>query len=326
VIVSTDSLAILLLCSHLSKDAGSEFTPLNLREWNRLAQVIQSASYAPRDLLDLSRADLIKRLAVSQDEADRYASLMDRRDNLVVELERFESKGIRPITCADPFYPQRYRQRLIESAPAVLFSAGNIDLLGQPGIAVVGSRNLDEIGMECAAFVGNACAWSGLVLYSGGARGVDTIAMDAALENRGAVVGILANSLKKAVRVPPIRAALDRGDLCLLTAHAPGAGFSIAAAMGRNKLIYSLADYAIVVASEANKGGTWSGASETIRRAWVPVFVLEHENMPDGNPKLIEKGGIPIPYPFPVKPVELPKWLAEQATQSGTKPSQPELF
>ena len=46
--------------------------------------------------------------------------------------------------------------------------------------------------------------------------------------------------------------------------------------MGRNRLIYTLADYAIIVASDAETGGTWAGATETLKNGWVPIFVLEH--------------------------------------------------
>ena len=38
-----------------------------------------------------------------------------------------------------------------------------------------------KVGQECARFVGNACGMSGQVLYSGGAKGVDTLSMEAAL-------------------------------------------------------------------------------------------------------------------------------------------------
>jgi predicted Rossmann fold nucleotide-binding protein DprA/Smf involved in DNA uptake len=53
--------------------------------------------------------------------------------------------------------------------------------------------------------------------------------------------------------------------LCLVTPFSPNAGFSIGAAMGRNRLIYCLADYAIVVASDAESGGTWAGATEALK-------------------------------------------------------------
>jgi predicted Rossmann fold nucleotide-binding protein DprA/Smf involved in DNA uptake len=112
-------------------------------------------------------------------------------------------------------------------------------------------------------------------LYSGGAKGVDTLSMDAALEARGTAVGVLADSLERAVKGQ--KEALSRGDLCLVTPYSPNAGFSVGAAMGRNRLIYCLADHAIVVAFDAETGGTWAGATETLKNKWVPVFVLEAE-------------------------------------------------
>ncbi len=209
----------------------------------------------------------------------------------------------------------------------MLFYAGDKALLGQPGIAVVGSRHLDEAGQACAEFVGNACGVSGLVLYSGGAKGVDTISMRAALEAApGTAVGILADSLERAVRIQENRPALQRGDLCLVTPYSPDAGFSVGAAMGRNRLIYCLADYAIVVASDAETGGTWAGATEALKAGWLPVFVLEHPGMPEGNRLLIQKGALPFPHPFPEHYSKLPKWLETQSAQVKPKPAQLGFF
>jgi len=73
--------------------------------------------------------------------------------------------------------------------------------------------------------VGNACGLSGLVLYSGGAKGVDTLSMEAALEASGTAVGVLADSPERAIRSH--EAALQRGDLCLVTPYSPNAGFSV---------------------------------------------------------------------------------------------------
>jgi len=325
--LSADSQAMLLICSHLGLPSNPDPAPYTLREWNPLARKIQASPLKrPEGLLGLEVAELQKHLDLSQAEATRLARLLQRSGALAIELERLASLGISPITRADAHYPAPYRQRLKESAPAVLFYAGEAALLGQRGIAVVGSRHLDPAGQECAQFVGNACGLSGLVLYSGGARGVDTLSMNAALESRGTAVGILADSLEKAIRPPEVRSALSRGDLCLATPHAPNAGFSVGAAMGRNRLIYCLADYAIVVASDAEKGGTWAGATETIKAGWVPVFVLEHPNMPQGNRLLIQKGGIPFPHPFREPPIKLADWLQEHSAAPRSKPSQPGLL
>ncbi len=321
--MNLDSLALLLLCSQLGLDDDS-VKPLTLREWNPLVRKIQAASLRPADLLGLSVEDLHTRLDLPTELATRLTQLTDRTDDLNRELYRLASLGIYPLTRADSDYPERYRQRLKDSAPAVLFYAGEKALLGQPGIAVVGSRHLDEAGKECAAFVGNACGMSGLVLYSGGAKGVDTISMDSALEARGTAVGVLADSLEQAVRGP--KEALKRGDLCLVTPYSPNAGFSVGAAMGRNRLIYTLADYAIVVASDAETGGTWAGATETLKNGWVPIFVLEHERMPEGNRILLQKGALPFPHPFREMPVKLHAWLKDKASDLPVRPEQPNLF
>jgi DNA processing protein len=325
--LSPDAQVLLLLCSHLGLPSDTEIKPLTLREWNSLADKIPASPLQqPGEMLGRSVSDLQDLLGLNEQESARLASLMERGDGLGAELRRLQSAGIRVLTRGDAGYPSRYRQRLKQSAPLMLFYAGNPELLGQPGIAVVGSRNLDRVGQECTAFVGNACGFSGLVLYSGGARGVDTISMQSALESRGFAVGVLVSGIEKTLRVPDYRAAISRGDLCLVTPYNPDAGFNVGAAMGRNRLIYTLADYAIVVASDANKGGTWAGSTEALKAGWLPVFVLEHDNMPEGNPLLIQKGAIPLPYPLPVDFSKLRDWLEENAATKTPGPNQLRLL
>lgn len=316
-----DSLTLLLLCSQLGLE-GDSLKPLTLREWNPLVRKMQAASLRPCDLPALSESDLRSKLDLDPNLLTRISHLLSR--DLHPHLSRLASLDIFPLTRADSDYPQKYRQRLKDSAPAVLFYAGEKALLGQPGIAVVGSRHLDEAGQDCARFVGNACGLSGQVLYSGGAKGVDTLSMEAALEARGSAVGVLADSLEKQVKVQ--KEALRRGDLCLVTPYHPSAGFSVGAAMGRNRLIYCLADYAIVVASDAETGGTWAGATETLKNKWIPVFVLEHDHMPEGNKLLLQRGALPFPHPFNEPPVKLPAWLKAHAAPLPPEPSQPSLF
>jgi predicted Rossmann fold nucleotide-binding protein DprA/Smf involved in DNA uptake len=322
--ITIDSQALLLLCSHLGLPLHREFDPLTLHEWNAFASALIKANLRPGAILDWNSSDFQSRLMISSDLAIRLAKLLGRSGILSIELERLESIGIHALTRADDDYPDRYRKRLKSSSPTVLFYAGEKALLGQPGIAIVGSRHLDEADQECAQFVGNACGISGQVLYTGGAKGVDTLSMDSALEARGTAVGVLADSLEKAIRNH--LEYLQRGDLCLITPYNPNAGFTVGAAMGRNRLIYCLADFAIVVTSDAEKGGTWAGAIETLKNKWVPVFVLEHEKMSTGNKLLLRKGAMPFPHPFNDLPVRLPDWLKERASKLRFCPEQPTLF
>jgi predicted Rossmann fold nucleotide-binding protein DprA/Smf involved in DNA uptake len=322
--VSADSQAILLLTSHLGLPPGGGPGPLNLREWNDLAGRVHASDLRrPGGLLDLGEPELRAALEIDAALAARVRALFDRGAALASELERLEALGIWAVTRADDRYPVRYRERLKAAAPPVLFGAGPIANAGRPGLAVVGSRHASETATEAAEFAGAACAASDLVTYSGGAKGVDGRAMGAALEAGGRVVGVLADGLERAVRAPANRAAIADGRLTLLTPYSPKAPFNVGAAMGRNKLIYALADHALVVASDAETGGTWAGATEALKAGWVPVYVCDGPDFRDGNAQLLRRGGVPFTYPFAGRSDELGDWRAANARP---RPVQPTLF
>ena len=64
--------------------------------------------------------------------------------------------------------------------------------------------------------------------------------------------------------------------------------------MDRNKVIYALGDWALVVASDYRKGGTWAGAKEDLDAGWVPLLVRSSEDASRGLRGLIEMGATPI--------------------------------
>jgi DNA processing protein len=167
--------------------------------------------------------------------------------------------------------------------------------LSKGGVAVIGSRNIDEAGAAFAREVGRRAAAARLPVVSGGARGTDRLAMEGALEAGGVALGVLADSLERTVRQPDLRQLLLDSQLVLLTPYAPAAGFSVGAAMGRNKVIYGLADYAVVVSSDYQTGGTWAGATEALKGGWCPVFAREGPNVPKGNQELLKQGAAPLP-------------------------------
>ena len=325
--LSNDALAMIMLCSRLGLDPDSDPKPLTLREWNPLAnKIANSRIKTPGALLGLSVSELQKALDIDKKHAEELWVLMDRSGVIAIELERLESIGIKVITRADKDYPERYRNFLKEFAPAILFYSGEKALLGQRGMAVVGSRLLDQIGERASELIGNACGLSGLVLYSGGAKGVDTISMDASLDARGTAVGVVANNLDRIIRTPLYRNAIQHGNLCLVTPYLPSAPFSVGNAMGRNRLIYTLADYAIVVCSSANSGGTWAGATQNLKNNWVPLFVLDYEEMPEGNALLIKNGAVPLPQSVTEDHKLFLEYLENMSGAGNIKPEQLGLF
>jgi predicted Rossmann fold nucleotide-binding protein DprA/Smf involved in DNA uptake len=180
-------------------------------------------------------------------------------------------------------------------APPVLFGSGDASGLDRGGIAIVGSREADDAAVEFTERLAAAAARGETSIVSGGARGIDVTAMRASADAGGFVVGVLSEGVERRLREGDTRAAVASGQVVLVSPYQPSAPFSTGAAMGRNKLIYALADVAVVVSSAAGTGGTWTGALEAINGGWVPVLVRDGEGVPEGNRALIAKGGSPLP-------------------------------
>ena len=231
---------------------------------------------------------------LSEDLCGRIAGLMGRATAMAFELDRLERSGIRTVTAFDDDYPQHWLSRLGAKAPPLVYAAGAFDLLGTPGLGVVGSRDVSEAGGKIARAVAQVAARRGLPLVSGGARGVDQLAMDAAHQAGGAVVGILAESLTRKLKRPDVRRAVYDGSTVLCTPYSPDAPFSAGNAMGRNKLIYAQGALTVVVASDAETGGTWSGANETLKHRLGRVAVWRGDGEGPGNELLQQRGAEPV--------------------------------
>src|SRR5438105_1453837 len=271
--LSDDGQAMLALCSAFGlKD--SDTAALTVSDWNELENRLRDSGFSgPAALQGWETRKITKELGVSDGEAEQITALLERSGRLAQELEKLFAAGMWVSTRMDNSYPKRLRDILKQQAPTVIFGAGELQLLSKPGVAIVGSRNIDEAGAAFAREVGKRTVESGLSVISGGARGTDRISMDAALSAEGKAVGVLADSLEATIRKADVREFLHDGRLVLLTPYAPTAGFSVGGAMGRNKVIYGLSEFAVVVSSEVNSGGTWAGAVEALKATWCRVFL-----------------------------------------------------
>jgi predicted Rossmann fold nucleotide-binding protein DprA/Smf involved in DNA uptake len=286
--------AILLVCGAVGPARG-EVRPYGPRSWDRLAGRLGEVGTDPAEILSMSAAEIGHTLMIPAVEGERLRLLLARSGQLAIELERLESRGIWVTTLGDVDYPVRLRQRLGASAPPLLYGSGPRALLDSPGVAIVGSRDADAAALEFTERLAAKVAAEGLSVVSGGARGIDSTSMSAAAERGGRVVGVLAESLERRIRDSHTRNLLADGSVALVSPYHPSSGFSVGAAMGRNKLIYALADLAVVVSTTAGQGGTWAGAIEALQAGWVPVYVRVGDGVPAGNAALISRGAIALP-------------------------------
>jgi predicted Rossmann fold nucleotide-binding protein DprA/Smf involved in DNA uptake len=320
--------AILLLAAQFSAPGKGAPTPLTALEYGRFAARIKQVGFQPRDLFH--QFDEV--LAKWQDPkkkvtAQRLQYLLGRGMAMGMAIEKWQSAGIWILTRADNEYPRRLKKHLGEAAPALLFGVGEKALLSAGGLAMVGSRKIGASETEFTRQVAKQAALEGMNLVSGGARGVDETAMVASLEIEGTAVGVLANDLFKSAVSGKWRKYLKNSQLALISPFYPEARFHVGTAMGRNKYIYCLSDYALVVRSEKDTGGTWAGATENLKEknGWAPLFVASPSNA-DGNVALKEMGARPLVVPESGN-IEAENWLSQQLggqTEDRPQPSTPE--
>ena len=288
-ILTNDTKAIILLCGVLGKDRTVK--PLTQVEYNALVRWLISEKMRPEDLLQYEKLDLAA--GSSGVKRERLKSLLGRGVQLGFVVEEWQRNGIWIISRSDSNYPARYKKHLKDKAPPLLFGVGDPSLLSGGGVAIVGSRNVDSDGEAFTRKTAEVCAYNNMPVISGGARGVDQIAMTAALDSGGITIGVLAENLLKKSLERNARKAISDGQLLLISPYHPNARFTVGTAMGRNKLIYAMADYGLVVSAEHKKGGTWAGAIEELKREnALRIFIRLGENIPTGNKKLLELGAL----------------------------------
>ena len=292
--ISSDTQAILLLCASFGQSRDSEIKPLTISEYNHVADWLKSQQMRPSYLLDQDVE--LKWNELLNISAERTKNLLKRGVTMALALEKWKSQGIWVLSRADKNYPERFRKHLRHMSPPILYGVGNCFTLSLGGLAIVGSRNVDEEGLEYTRRVSQSCVESGIQVISGAARGVDREAMLSALDIGGSVIGVMADSLSKEAVSAKYREGLESERLTLISTYDPDARFNVGNAMGRNKYIYSLADYGLVICSDFNKGGTWEGATEVLKKyTSIPVFVKMEGAVSEGNVKLLERGANRFP-------------------------------
>lgn len=290
--LSEDTKAVLLLCCKLVPT--SPLSPLSPVEYDRLAKALHLQGMRPASIFEETHLEALASSAHIKD-GERLKGLLSLRGKLGFFLEEWQQVGIWILSRGDASYPERIKKHLGDHRPPILFGRGDISILQKGGLGVVGSRNIDQAGESFTRNIGQLCAQAMIPVVSGGARGVDSIAMLRCAEWGGYATGFLADSLIKKSLSKEFHDYITNGHIVLVTPYNPKAGFSVGAAMGRNKLIYAQSNQTLIISSDFQKGGTWAGAIEELKRPeHRTIFVRDEEGIPIGNKKIISLGGIPF--------------------------------
>ncbi|HAH54264.1 MAG TPA: DNA transporter [Flavobacterium sp.] len=264
---------------HENKISIEEFFQLNESEWKNQYQLDE------KQLLDLRQA---------KSELASNAFL----------AESYFSQGFEIIPITSPEYSKTLKGNLKAAhAPAVLYVKGNKKILEEKSIAIVGSRDASETALKFTDNIAKLASKEFKVVVSGFAKGVDKQALDSAINYKGQSIIVLPQGIMTfSSGFKNYYKQIIDGDVLVLSTFFPKAPWRAELAMARNPIIYGLADE-IYVAESAEKGGTWSGVVDGLRKG-RKIFVRKPEpNEKNANNLLIQKGAIPVDF----NGMELPK-------------------
>ena len=214
--------------------------------------------------------------------------------NYAFMVEELLNQGydIVPITSEE--YSSTLKTNLKYNSPIILYTKGNKQILKEQSIAIVGSRNANDISLSFTDNVAKNASSEYKVVVSGFAKGVDKQALDSALKYKGQSVIVLpqgimtfASGMKKYYK------QIIEGDVLVLSTFHPKSPWSVELAMARNSIIYGLASE-IYVAQSDDKGGTWSGVCDGLKKNRTIFVRKPNANEKCANMTLINMGALPV--------------------------------
>ena len=189
-------------------------------------------------------------------------------------------------------YPEQLRK--IKNPPSRLYAIGNVELLKEFGIAVVGSRKNTQYGERmCKTFVKDLVNYN-INIISGMAEGIDSIAHITCLKNSGKTIAVLPSGIGNIYPAKHKELANEiimNGGL-ILSEYEENIKADSEKFLERNRIVAGLAKGTLVI-----EGGIRSGTSVTARYTMEdenPVFCIPSsiENSKGITPNnLIKKGG-----------------------------------
>lgn len=244
------------------------------------------------DFFELESSEWEKTYNLTLSEIDFLNEAKKVLSNYAFMVEDLLEQGyqIIPITSQD--YSPTLKKNLGKTyAPPVIYTKGNLKIMKEKSIAIVGSRIANDISLEFTDNIAKKASKDYKVVVSGFAKGVDKQALDSAIKYKGQSIIVLPQGIttfqsgfKKYYK------QIIEGDVLVLSSFHPKAPWSVQLAMARNSIIYGLASE-IYVAESSDKGGTWSGVMDGLRKERSIYIRKSNSNEKNANNILILKGG-----------------------------------
>lgn len=282
--MNDNKMATIILYGRLCLNENTK--PYTTTEFYKLNIELENLKLKLSDLISFSKEQLLNYF--DEEKVNRIENLKNRSGSIAFELQKFNDLMINIITLEDECYPKQLKKKLGKLCPPLFYTVGDLTLCNKKAIGFVGSRNISDKEIYITKKLVEKANEKGYAIVSGGAKGIDTTSTNFADYSIEYVADSLIRKLKNKDTIKAIR----EKKLVILSANVPNAGFHAGLAMARNKFIYAQSEVSVVIKCDYNKGGTWNGSTDAIKKELCPVFCVDDKQK--GNSELIKKGAIAI--------------------------------
>lgn len=239
--------------------------------------------------------DSVEELVNSGEET--IQELLKRSGSIAFAIDEMSKMGISITTFLDEDFPHKLYWVLKDFCPPLFYKCGNSEINKFRFVGYVGSRNITGWDEQWAKERVKKNLRDKYAIVTGGAKGIDTVALNTCIKNSGYAVLFLPDNIITKIRDPFIRKNIMDDRILVYSHVSPFASKTrnsfVNSAMERNKFIYAMSTATVVVRSDKDKGGTWAGATESIKHNWSYVYVWDNKDY-DGNQALIQIGAVPL--------------------------------
>ena len=198
----------------------------------------------------------------------------------------------------DKLYPERLLK--IKDRPNKIYAVGNIELLNNKSIAIVGSRISTTYGEYYAAKFAKEISKKGITIISGLAKGIDTIAHQNSKQEKGKTIAVLGcgfNHIYPKENEELFNEIIEEGG-CVISQYSPETDINLKEVPFRNRIISALSEGVLVIEARYR-----SGSGVTAKYAFEQnkkVFCLPNQigvTTGVGTNNLIKEGAILVTNP-----------------------------
>ena len=253
---------------------------------------LEPGEYSLEDIQDILKEGSAKTKKVSSLSRQELEAAYGKYEQVI---ENSRKLGIKITSYLDGDFPVKLRK--IDDPPAVIYTLGDIGILNEKAVAVIGTREPIDYGARVAENLGYVLGRDGYTVISGLAHGCDRFGHMGCLQAKGKTAAVMAGGLDKIYpsQHKELADEIVRAGGCLLSEYPAGTKAVQGNFVERDRLQSGLSEGIIVVETDV-RGGTWhtiAYAREYGRRigCYKHPVKFSSEKQVLGNRKLLEEKG-----------------------------------